>query len=34
LKRLDRITKINNESSLNMPLDDAVGRLRGKPARR
>src|SRR6187549_3946873 len=31
LKRLDRITKINNESSLNMPLDDAVGRLRGKP---
>jgi len=32
LKRLDRITKINNESSLNMPLDDAVGRLRGKPA--
>jgi carboxyl-terminal processing protease len=32
LKRLDRITKINNESTLNMPLDDAVGRLRGKPA--
>jgi carboxyl-terminal processing protease len=31
LKRLDRITKINNESSLNMPLDDAVDRLRGKP---
>lgn len=31
LKRLDRITKINNESSLNMPLDDAVNRLRGKP---
>jgi len=31
LKRLDRITKINNESSLNMPLDDAVKRLRGKP---
>jgi carboxyl-terminal processing protease len=31
LKRLDRITKINNESTLNMPLDDAVGRLRGKP---
>jgi carboxyl-terminal processing protease len=31
LHRLDRITKINNESSLNMPLDDAVGRLRGKP---
>lgn len=32
LKRLDRITKINNESTLNMPLDDAVQRLRGKPA--
>jgi carboxyl-terminal processing protease len=32
LKRLDRITKINNESTLNMPLDDAVDRLRGKPA--
>jgi carboxyl-terminal processing protease len=31
LKRLDRITKINNESTLNMPLDDAVDRLRGKP---
>jgi carboxyl-terminal processing protease len=31
LKRLDRISKINNESSLNMPLDDAVNRLRGKP---
>ena len=31
LHRLDRITKINNESTLNMPLDDAVGRLRGKP---
>src|SRR6187402_1010326 len=31
LKRLDRINKINNESTLNMPLDDAVGRLRGKP---
>lgn len=31
LKRLDRITKINDESTLNMPLDDAVGRLRGKP---
>ncbi len=30
LKRLDRITKINNESTLNMPLDDAVKRLRGK----
>ena len=32
LKRLDRITKINNESTLNMPLDDAVNRLRGKPS--
>lgn len=31
LKRLDRITKINNEATLNMPLDDAVQRLRGKP---
>jgi carboxyl-terminal processing protease len=31
LKRLDRIMKINNESTLNMPLDDAVERLRGKP---
>jgi len=31
LKRLDRITKINNESTINMPLDDAVKRLRGKP---
>jgi carboxyl-terminal processing protease len=30
LKRYDRITKINNESTLNMPLDDAVARLRGK----
>jgi carboxyl-terminal processing protease len=31
LKRLDRIVKINNESTLNMPLDDAVRRLRGDP---
>lgn len=31
LKRLDRITKINSESTTNMPLDDAVKRLRGKP---
>lgn len=31
LRRLDRITKINNESTLNMPLDDAVKRLRGEP---
>ena len=31
LKRYDRIVKINNESTLNMPLDDAVRRLRGDP---
>lgn len=31
LHRLDRITKINNESTLNMPLSDAVDRLRGEP---
>ncbi len=31
LNRFDRITKINNESTLNMPLDDAVKRLRGAP---
>lgn len=31
LKRLDRIIKINNESTLNMPLEDAVRRLRGEP---
>jgi carboxyl-terminal processing protease len=31
VKRLDRILKINNESTLNMPLDDAVRRLRGDP---
>ena len=31
LRRLDRILKINNESTLNMPLDDAVRRLRGEP---
>lgn len=31
LKRGDRIAKINNESTLNMPLDDAVKRLRGAP---
>jgi len=29
LQRLDRIMKINNESTLNMSLDAAVGRLRG-----
>lgn len=31
LRRMDRITKINNESTLNMPLEDAVSRLRGDP---
>lgn len=31
LKRYDRILRINNESTLNMPLDDAVRRLRGDP---
>lgn len=31
LKRFDRIVKINKESTLNMPLDDAVRRLRGEP---
>ncbi len=31
LKRFDRIMKIDSESTLNMPLDDAVRRLRGKP---
>lgn len=31
LKRLDRIMKIDNESTLNMPLDEAVKRLRGRP---
>ncbi len=31
LKRFDRIVKIDNESTLNMPLDDAVRRLRGDP---
>ncbi len=30
LKRFDRIVKIDNESTLNMPLDDAVRRLRGE----
>lgn len=32
LKRFDRVMKINNESTLNMPLDDAVRRLRGEPS--
>jgi carboxyl-terminal processing protease len=31
LERMDRVLKIGNESTLNMPLDDAVRRLRGKP---
>jgi carboxyl-terminal processing protease len=31
LERFDRVMKINNESTLNMPLDDAVRRLRGDP---
>lgn len=31
LKRYDRVMKIGNESTLNMPLDDAVRLLRGKP---
>ncbi|MCC6213775.1 MAG: PDZ domain-containing protein [Polyangiaceae bacterium] len=31
LRRFDRILKINSESTLNMPLDDAVKRLRGEP---
>ena len=31
LKRFDRIVKINNESTLNMPLDEAVRHLRGDP---
>jgi carboxyl-terminal processing protease len=29
LQRLDRIIKVNDESTLNMPLEDAVSRLRG-----
>jgi carboxyl-terminal processing protease len=31
LKRYDRITKINNESTLNMGLNEAVNHLRGPP---
>ena len=31
LERRDRIVKINDESTLNMPLQEAVDRLRGKP---
>ncbi|MAQ18378.1 MAG: peptidase S41 [Sandaracinus sp.] len=31
LERMDRIVKINDESTLNMPLNEAVDRLRGPP---
>jgi len=31
VKRFDRVVKIENESTQNMPLDDAVRRLRGDP---
>ncbi len=31
LKKKDRIVKINDESTLNMPLEEAVNRLRGTP---
>jgi carboxyl-terminal processing protease len=31
IKKGDRIVQINNESTLNMPIDDAVRRLRGEP---
>ena len=31
LERMDRIVKINEESTLNMPLTEAVDRLRGPP---
>ncbi|MGF1467271.1 MAG: MXAN_5808 family serine peptidase [Sandaracinaceae bacterium] len=31
LERMDRIVKINDESTLNMPLPEAVNRLRGPP---
>ncbi|MEQ9082196.1 MAG: MXAN_5808 family serine peptidase [Sandaracinaceae bacterium] len=31
LERMDRIVKINEESTLNMPLSEAVNRLRGAP---
>ena len=31
LQRGDRIVKISNESTLNMPLNEAVNRLRGRP---
>lgn len=31
LRRMDRIVKIGEESTLNMPVNDAVDRLRGRP---
>jgi carboxyl-terminal processing protease len=31
VKRFDRIVKINSEATLNMPLENAVERLRGEP---
>jgi carboxyl-terminal processing protease len=31
IRRLDRIVQIDGESTLNMPLDDAVRRMRGEP---
>jgi carboxyl-terminal processing protease len=34
LRRWDRIVKINEESTLNMPLSEAVDRLRGPPGSR
>ena len=34
LERMDRIVKINDESTLNMPLTEAVDRLRGPPGSR
>ena len=34
LQRMDRIAKINDESTLNMPLSEAVDRLRGPPGSR
>lgn len=34
LQRMDRIVKINDESTLNMPLSEAVDRLRGPPGSR
>jgi len=34
LERMDRIVKINDESTMNMPLSEAVDRLRGPPGSR